>query len=349
MNNIGALKNATHAIVSENGKDVLENNFAFEKHLRSYIQDENTISQFMYILKASNIKRYIEKESLSFIEINNIIISTENATGIKRDIVEECILAILEAIGFSTDIPKSRAIKSDNKSAIGSFVPENYNVMLDNIEAAIFKIIKLNEEKSLSPEQEQIKKHQTQTITYNANAFERACKQNNAKALYLRGLCYQFGVATPKMESLAKEFFIRAEQNGSIDAVKYLGDTEYYSENYTDAYNHYTQIGAVALDNNSQQRLINILNHRSTNKKVFALSIISYILFFVFDILLMKGTFCPSGCTHYPTGIISIVLSTITFALLSFFAVKNKYDTPKYSLTIMTILFCITTFCALAF
>lgn len=349
MNNVEALKNAICAIVSENGNAVFENNFIFEKRLRAYMQDENTISQFMYILKASNIKRYIEKGNLAFVEINNIIISTENATGIKREIVEECILAILEATGFNTDIPKSRVIKSDNKNIISSFTPENYNEILNNIEVAIFKIIKFNEESNLSPEQEQIKKHQMQTITDNADVFERACKQNNARALYLRALCYKFGVASPKMEAPAEEFFIRAEQNGSVNAAKYLGDIEYNYEHYTDAYNHYTQIGAVALDRNSQQNLINILNHRNINKKVFILSIISYILFFVFDILFMKGVFCPIGCTHYPTGIISIILSTITFAILSYFAIKKKYDTPKYSLTIMTMLFCITTFCALAF
>lgn len=349
MADITALKNATHAIVSEHGKAVLENSFTFEKYLRSYIHDNDLILQFMYILKASKIDRYIEKDSLSFIEINNIIINTENATGIKKYIVEEYISAILEAVGFSINMPKSKAIKHSTPNTTNSFVPENYDVMLDNVSAAISKIIKLNNTENLSRDQEQIKKHQLQTITANADAFERACKQNNARALYLRGLCYQFGVTVPKMEALAKEFFTKAEQYGSTGAAKYLGDTDYLDEYYTDAFNHYTQIGAVALDKDSQQNLINILNHRSTNIKVFALSIISYILFFVFDILLMKGTFCPSGCTHYPTGIISIVLSTITFAILSIFAVKAKYDTPKYSLTVMTILFCITTFCALAF
>lgn len=116
-----------------------------------------------------------------------------------------------------------------------------------------------------------------------------------------------------------------AAQEGDLRANIFLGDQYYEKGKYNEcywgkAYNHYTSLGTLGLNKQRKDAVINILNHRDTNRFVFILSILLFVETIILFILKIGS---PAYTLHPIVGVISILLSAMLI-IRSF--LYYKYD-----------------------
>lgn len=269
-----------------------------------------------YIFDCSYIDRYLKKEELSIVEVNNCLEQIVIHSNINRVEAKRILSIILYIYGFNAvaeEFDKIQVSQISKKVKDFDLIKpqfEDNNHELEIIERCVDK-------------------EDVASLEKTAHVLEQCVMEGDAYALFIKGKCYLYGIGTIVDKSQARKLLERSAQKGFAMANSLLGDLEYESENYTKAYNYYTGIGAVALSNEKQNRVLAIINNKKTNKKMYVGSIIIFVLTILFNILMAKGYFCPSACTHYPSGIISIILTTVINVLIGVMGFLRKYDSPR--------------------
>lgn len=345
MESIEEIKLKFHSIVSNHGENLIEDTNSLETALTESEIDNVTVNQIVYLIKSSHIENYIGKDRITLIDVNNIILDIEKNTGLKKSVVKEYLSIILYAFGYQALSDELNSIQLVNtKSDMNtdsSFDTNTYEDDLKRIATAIDNTIRYKD-----PSVDGGSNNEN-TINHYNPILKKLTRQGNPEALYLTGKCYYYGIATEKNLNEAKKYFSKSADLGYSQASAFLGDICFNDCKYTDAYNYYTDLGAVALSNERKNNLSAILNYKKRNIALLV-GVVAFLVFsFVFNILMMTGAFCPSGCTHYPSGVLSMILSVLIFVLIILKSIFKKYDTPKLLLTLMAVLSCIFTFIAL--
>ncbi len=332
-------------IVSGHGSSIIRDSERLRVALRGIGIDSRVVNKLIYVIESGSLKNYLEKDKITLIEVNNIIIDVESKSGLKKSVVKEFLSIILYALGYQALSDELNSIQivntKSNMNTDSSFDTNTYEDELKRIEKAVDNTIRYKDSSTEGGSDNE------NTIKYYSQILKKLVGQGNPEALYLTGKCYYYGIATEKNLNEAKKYFSKSADLGYSQASAFLGDIYFNDCKYTDAYNYYTDLGAVALSNERKNNLSAILNYKKRNIALLAGSVVFLILVFTFNVLMMTGVFCPSGCTHYPSGIISMILSVLVFVLIVLKSIFKKYDTPKLLLTLMTVLSCIFTFIAL--
>ncbi len=287
-----------------------------------------------YIFDCSYIDRYLKKEELSIVEVNNCLEQIVIHSCINRVEAKRILSIILCVYGFTAVAEEFDRIQvSQISKKIKDFDLIKPQFEDSNDELEIINGYVNNEDVA--------------NLKKSSHVLEQCVLEGNAYALYIKGKCYLYGIGTTVDKSQARKLLERSAQKGFSMANSLLGDLEYENENYTKAYNYYTGIGAVALSNEKQNRVLEIINNKKTNNKMYVGSIIIFVLTVLFNILMAMGYFCPSGCTHYPSGIISIIFTTVINVLIGIMGFLRKYDSPRKLLLCNVIIVSLFSFIAL--
>lgn len=350
-----------NAVAGFGGKEKVLNNLdVFKSELLKIknAQSKNTFHQIFIILELSNVFNYLDNDSISSIDINNCIINIENTCGFSRGKAQELLSIILYAFDYGDLTPEtvltapvgtkriSSKYASQNHPSGQVYGLDNYNNDLYQLQRIIDAAVYKNNasdagEYTISDNQQSIIQDKSELLGF-------LCSQGHPKALLIKGELYLYGMATEKNSKKAYEYLARAANAGSSKANTLLGD--YYYRNslsYTKAYSHYSDIGAVASLPQQKDNLAAIINNKKYHLIWFCFSILVFVVSIIFSVLLLSGAFCPSGCKHYVTGIILMVLSAGLFGLSVFSFIKEKYDSRKIFFFVTCILMCICSFFAI--
>lgn len=291
-------------------------------------------NQIGLIFECSNIKTYLKMEKMSVIEANNCLNEIVSSTDLNRRVAKELLSVVLFAFGFqsvSDELDKLHVVeirKNAKEFDLISPSQQDSNEVLKLIE-------------------QYVDKKDTVSLGEKSHELEQFVKEGDAYALFIKGKCYLYGIGTTADANQARRLLERSASKGFAKANSLLGDLEFENRNYTKAYDYYTGIGAVALSSENQNKLLAILDNKKINLKMYVGSIIIFALTIIFDLLMATGHLCPSGCTHYPSGIISILLTVAVFVLIVLTGIFKKYDSPRLFLLCNSLITSVFTFIAL--
>lgn len=278
--------------------------------------DNKTANQICLIFECSNVKTYLSMDNITVIDANNCLNQVVSNTDLNKYTVKKLLSVIFYAFGFqavSDEFDKSEIIQI--KKSIKEFDLINPN--------------QTDSKEILDRIDQYVEKGDTVELAHNAHVLENLVKNGDAYALYIKGKCLLKGIGTTADIKQAEIYLKRSSSKGFAKANSLLADIEYEKENYTLAYQYYTEIGTVALSEENQKRVIAILKNKKLNIRTFIGFLIVIVLIVIFNVLMATGSFCPSGCTHYPSGIISIIASIAILILMIFNMIFQKYDSPR--------------------
>lgn len=291
-------------------------------------------NQIGLIFECSNIKTYLKMEKMSVIEANNCLNEIVSSTDLNRRVAKELLSVVLFAFGFqsvSDELDKLHVVEIRKNAKEFDLISPSQQ---DNNE--VLKLI-----------EQYVDKKDTVSLGEKSHELEQFVKEGDAYALFIKGKCYLYGIGTTADANQARRLLERSASKGFAKANSLLGDLEFENRNYTKAYDYYTGIGAVALSSENQNKLLAILDNKKINLKMYVGSIIIFALTIIFDLLMATGHLCPSGCTHYPSGIISILLTIAVFGLIVLTGIFKKYDSPRLFLLCNSLITSVFTFIAL--
>lgn len=287
-----------------------------------------------YIFDCSYIDRYLKKEELSIVEVNNCLEQIVIYSNINRVEAKRILSIILYVYGFNAVVDEFDRIQV---SQISKKV-KDFDLIKPQFE---------NSSHELEIIEMYVDKNDTVSLGEKSHELEQFVKEGDAYALFIKGKCYLYGIGTTADANQARCLLERSASKGFAEANSLLGDLEFENRNYTKAYDYYTGIGAVALSSENQNKLLAILDNKKINLKMYVGSIIIFALTIIFDLLMATGHFCPSGCTHYPSGIIFIFLTVAVFVLIVLTGIFKKYDSPRLFLLCNSLITSVFTFIAL--
>ncbi len=306
-------------IIRENGTQVLKDCSALETMLLDRKCDTTIVYQLLLMLNSSNVVRYIPQQStgISMIDINNIIICAEKDTGLSRNTVKALLSALLHGLSIPTDMMSVTIPNTEGYS--------QKDVALVDFEKYQDDIAVLNE--ALNEKDEEI-------ITKYADTLELLVKAGHPEALYIKGVCHLYGIATIEDKKMAKKYLYAAYRSGCTRAGAMLGDVSYNNGflSNTKTFKYYTALGAIALDDERKSRIKALLYQKTCNKKTLIFATILLLISAIFSVLCGSGTFSVNNTVRLGMIITPILLNfgvLITGIVLS---IKYKYDNIKWLL-----------------
>lgn len=319
------------SIVSQCGADIICDTKALKNNLEEKGCDEALIYQLLLIIKTSNITRYIPQIStgISMIDVNNIISCAEENSGLSKKTVKELISCILYGLSLPTDIAKL-SIPDE-----GTYkVKETYLLDFKEYEEEIAIIA------------EAIENSDSEAIAEHAETLEKLARAGHPDCLYYKGMCYLNGISVSKNPALAKRYLVAATKSSCVKAEAALGD--YYADgnfpNNTLAFDHYTAVGAIALDKKRQETVKAIVQQKKANVTTIVFSLIIFAFSVILNIMVGSGVFSFDGSHHWISAVFSIVLNTLTMGLGGYLFFKYRYNSIKWiipALAVITLFFTI--------
>lgn len=333
---LNELKNKMRELFSQpnNEQIILSDSSNAKKVMIANGINNKIANQIGLIFECSNIKTYLKMEKMSVIEANNCLNEIVSSTDLNRRVAKELLSVVLFAFGFqsvSDELDKLLVVeirKNAKEFDLISPSQQDSNEVLKLIE-------------------QYVDKKDTVSLGEKSHELEQFVKEGDAYALFIKGKCYLYGIGTTADANQARRLLERSASKGFAKANSLLGDLEFENRNYTKAYDYYTGIGAVALSSENQNKLLAILDNKKINLKMYVGSTIIFALTIIFDLLMATGHLCPSGCTHYPSGIISILLTVAVFVLIVLTGIFKKYDSPRLFLLCNSLITSVFTFIAL--
>lgn len=307
-------------IIRDNGSEILNDHTVLAEKLREHRCDEVIVCQILIMLKASNIPNYFpqQKTGISMIDINNIISCAVAETGLSRITVKNITSALLYGLSMPTDI--ETVVLPDEDYTLSDLAHTDFA----DAEQCLIRL-----ESAIEDDDEEI-------VAEYAEKLEYLVKAGHPKALYIKGYCHCTGLGAVKDIDLAVKYLKASSAGGCAKAGALLGDFYFRGANehgkypyYTKAFEQYTAIGSIALNEQRQNRIIAILNQANTNLKTLVFSGILLVGIIIFNILLGNGTFSFDGDSHWALSVISIILNSAVFGFGVFSSIKFKYDTVK--------------------
>lgn len=329
------LGNAVKKVISEKGVECLADTESFISSLKEKKIDFVVAMQLGLLLEAGNIKNYLTqvKTGITMIDVNNMVTCAEAETGLSKKKIKYLLTVMLYGLSLPTEIASVH-------------IPTDTGYEL--VDKAL-----VNQTKYISVLQtlrEAIENNNEETIAKNATAFETMVKAGLPEALYLKALCYINGIATEKDSAVGFRYMAAAANAGVAEANAYLGDFYFENATYEDfskAFNYYTQLGAVALSKERKHNLKVVVAAKRQNITQIILNGILLIAIFFFNSHIGKGTFSLNGATHWGWAITSDILVSMVYALQIVQFVLTKYNRTKWATVGIFVILALTTVFAL--
>ncbi len=333
--NLGAI---IRTVISEKGIDILKDTEAFSKELIHKKVNSIAVMQLSLLLEAGNIRNYLTqiKSGITMVDVNNMITCAEEETGLSKTKLKLLLTAMLYGLSLPSAIEKVVIPKQD-----GSLVRQDAAILpLDQYVNQLKEIKQAVQEKK-----EEILKNKSVE-------FERLVNAGVPEALYLKGICYQDGIGTEADMKRALPYFISAAKAGHAEANAVMGDyyfeaSEYGLDDYSKAFEYYTQIGAVALSEQRKQNLLVIIASKKQNITQLFLTGILLVVLFIFNQQLGSGQFSLDAKAHWFWAIVSDLLCAATYGLAIWSYSIANYNRTKWAAAAMFIISAICTFFAL--
>lgn len=316
-------------IIRDNGNDILNDAVLLSEKLKEHGCDEIAQSQLLLMLKASNIKNYIpqQKTGISMVDVNNIITCAVAETGLSRITVKNLTTALLYGLSMPTDIES--VVLPDENYRLSDVAFADFEEYEEYLENALCALDELDEE----------------AFAEYSEKIEYLVKAGHPKALYIKGYCHFKGFGAVKDDALAIKYLKASSACGFAKAGALLGDIYYNGAQkkgkypyYTKAFEQYTAIGAITLDEERQKRVTAVLHQTATNVRTLIFAGIYLFGIIAFNILLGSGAFSFDGDSHWTLAVFSILFNSAVFGLGVFSSIKFKYDTVKPIIPVMTVI-----------
>lgn len=313
-------------IVAEKGPECLQDTEDFLSCLKEKGVDNVTSLQLGLVLDAGNIRRYLPqvKTGLTMIDVNNIVSVTAIHSGLTRYRIKLLLTAILRGLNLQTSLETA---------------------VIPNDEGLTYSDRALLDAKTLTPTLDEVRKaieseNETKLKELSVG-FKRMVDAGIPQAQYLNGLCCLKGIGTNQDDHAAYRYFRAAAAAGHAEASALMGDYYFSFPSgilYTKAFNYYTQVGAVSLSKERQEKLKIILDTKKQNITHLILAGVLLILCLAFNHQIGMGAFSPDGSSHMVSAVISSVLSSLTFAAAIWYCVAYAYSGTKWVPTVMMII-----------
>ena len=285
--------------------------------------DDTVRMQLCIFIKEGNVTRYITQTEpgLCSLEYNNIILSTTERTGLDQTTVIALLNVILGALSIAPEQHDSVRISNGKMQPIKA-------VTSKGDEAALLRVRLILEEYASGDDVEE------RDLEKTLKDLNRMADAGIPDALYMKGVCYLVGIATPKDPIEARRYLMAAARGGSSEANAVLGDacfekTGFNLGSMTEAYERYTAFGATALSEKRQNNLKTLIEERELNTKLFVFNVLAFFGSIILNAILAGGTF-TDGKKHLFFGILAIVLS-LGLLILSYLEFRKwAYDEQRW-------------------
>lgn len=326
---------ALRELIRDHGTEVLGDLTALEAKLKEKQCQDAVIYQLLLLLQAGNVQRYIPqvKTGISMIDINNIVTVAEQETGLSKSAITALLSALLYGLSLPTTI-ESVVIPTDGHDyarrdlAFADYA--DYVRELQLLEQAV-------EQKAEG------------RVAEHAKALDTMARAGHPEALYLKGVCYEEGIATEPDTGKALHYFKAAAENGSNRANARLGDHYFEATvpHYTKAFSYYTVIGATALSPERRDNLKAILGQKNSNVFVMAFAAVLLALLTALNIAMGSGAFSADDAPHWVCAVISMVLNFGVFGVGVWSFIAAKYNSLKWIAPAMIVPFALLALIAL--
>lgn len=328
------LQSQLKEFVKKEGKHELLN----EVKLLNYLNDsiKNTeLHQLILVLSCDTIKDFIvnsDKYS-NRVELNNLIMSVINSTGLKNSVARDYVAMLCVTIGVSFSHEIVTAYDPVNESFIQ---------ITNTLEPAIVR-------KKLDAAQQQ---KDSENIDKAAEIYEELVKAGSTTAMYELGMIYlsEFkNLSSEKSTVLLNQslqlkkgikLLEMAAENGNVKARVELGDFYYYydkrPESLNKAFAFYSSPGIPSTDQNVKERLIGILNQEKTNLIVTILGGIWTVLVWFF--LFVCGHSVHHNSIIIGWGLVFTIIPTLIYGVMCYAFIKYKYAYLKLCFFAMMII-----------
>ena len=309
-----------------------------DDRLREYMIDrridKGTIYSTLMILNCSFLRDFVENNNgkLSSVAVNTMIMNCIEITKLSPDVVRRTVFNALDAAGMQYSFETFYKDASRGKA---------------NITQPRYRL----HETAFIPDSEQSVMWTTAEGYENSGdygaaytEYKRLANAGNSAAMFRIAEFYRRGLGTNKDEDEALRWYRSAAENGDMRANKYMGD--YYYENeifilrdFEQAYKCYSSPGVLATDARIADRIVDIINQKSTNIITLILSGIAVILMWAFIFLVHTGV--HSGGNLIGWGIGLTAAATLVFGAALFVNRKSKYRNVKYFVPLMTVIWAV--------
>lgn len=292
------------------------------------------LHQLILVLSCDTIKDFIvnsDKYS-NRVELNNLIMSVVNATGLKNSVARDYVAMLCIVIGVSFNHEIITAYDPVNESFIQTSNTLEPTIERKKLDAARLQKDSGNNDKA-------------------AEIYEELVKAGSATAMYELGMIYleEFKAVSEKNtvlpnQSLQLKKGIKlleiAAENGHVKARVELGNFYYFYDMRPDslksAFAYYSSPGIPSTDQNVKDRLIGILNQEKTNLLVTILGGIWTAIIWAF--LFVCGHSVHHDSVLIGWGLVFTIIPTLIYGVMCYSLVKYKYAYNKICMFAMMII-----------
>lgn len=311
--------------VSEFGKEAIFNTDKLREYLIKMKADKKCIYQIVLLLSCDNLRDYVERnsEEMETVEINNIVSGCVVYTGMNIETIKRNIRDILLALEIDCAyeqifIYEEKMDKVLTKNT--AFIPYEETISVLKLADAAFENASYQEA---------------------FNIYIRLAKSGQPQAMYKLGQCYMDGIGTEKSEQKALNWLLAAAQNGDPNARAKLGDYYYYNtdilkRDFQKAYDYYSGVGVVSVNQYAKGNIVNMLNQKKVNFIVLILGAILLLLIWMFAFFFNASV--HNSYNLMWLGIITSILSTLIYVCSVLYYRIFKYNNIKFFITAMTVL-----------
>ncbi len=306
-------------IIRESGPQILKDISALETALNEKKCNTTVTYQLLLMLSSSNVARYIPQQStgISMIDINNIIVYTEKETGLSRTTVKGLLSAVLYGLSIPTDIA-SVTIPDADGYVLRDVALVNFENYQDDVDVLNEALIERDED----------------LIAKYADKLELMVNAGHPEALYIKGVCCLYGIATVEDSKKAKKYLLAAYHSGCTRAGAMLGDISYNKGflSNTKTFNYYTALGAIALNDERKNRVKALMHQKTCNKKTIISTIVLLLAAALFSFLCGSGILSVNGSMRVGMIITPVILNLGVLISGIVLSIKYKYDNVKWML-----------------
>lgn len=328
------LQSQLKEFVKKEGKQELLN----EVKLLTFFSDSiksTELHQLILVLSCDTIKDFIvnsDKYS-NRVELNNLILSVINDTGLKNFVARDYVAMLCMVIGVSFNHELITAYDPVRESFIQTTNTLEPTIAQKKLDAARLQKDSGNKDKA-------------------AEIYEELVKVGSATAMYELGMIYleEFKAVSNKKDTVLPSQSLQlkkgikllenAAENGNVKARVELGNYYYYYDMRPDALNnafaYYSSPGIPSTDQSVKDRLIRILNQEKTNLLVTLLGGIWTVIIWFF--LFVCGHSVHHNSILIGWGLVFTIIPTLIYGIMCYSLVKYKYAYIKICMFAMMII-----------
>lgn len=306
-----SLEAALYSIVSKYSPNI----YMEGQKLLSVLQEagvpENMAYQICLMTTVTGFKELLENdERTQQADLDRFVSNAKKTTGFNRPTIMELTRAIAKSLEIAVDL-----------SGVDFTTRKN-----DKIAYTIPKSMYEAELRSAAVDFERVRQGNMAVDEFDISKLEPLVEAGIPKAKYYMGalcrLCEVDGTQSKYGVILLKQ----AAEDGDAEAAAELGDYYFEQEkrvSWSTAYQYYTELGALALNNRQKEAVTTILNFKKYNKKILFLSVL-VLLAMVFSVVVAPGAGIFASYRILGWGCMILNVEVLSVSVMHY--QKNPYD-----------------------